>query len=48
LAQILLAIKLVKFYVWEKSFAGQVEQVRLPARCVKGETLPSTQARHQG
>ncbi|GBF99292.1 ABC transporter [Raphidocelis subcapitata] len=26
--EILLAIKLVKFYVWERSFAGQVEQIR--------------------
>jgi hypothetical protein len=27
--EVLLAIKLVKFYVWEKSFARQVKEVRL-------------------
>ena len=27
--EVLLAIKLVKFYVWERSFARQVEEVRL-------------------
>jgi hypothetical protein len=29
--EVLLAIKLVKFYVWERSFARQVEEVSLHA-----------------
>jgi hypothetical protein len=31
--EVLLAIKLVKFYVWEKSFARQVKEVRLNMCC---------------
>jgi hypothetical protein len=40
--EVLLAIKLVKFYVWERSFARQVEEVSAPTQAV-----PALQLRHQ-
>lgn len=40
--EVLLAIKLVKFYVWERSFARQVEEVSMHAPAV-----PARQSSHQ-